>query len=79
MKKLFVAHAIHPKLIFPSIQQQSCNTQPFITCIVAGHTQSGKTVWVKTLLENAQKTINPPTPMATILFRYDENDGWDKV
>ena len=32
---------------------------PF-TCILAGFTQSGKTVWVKTLLENAQKTINPP-------------------
>jgi hypothetical protein len=32
---------------------------PF-TCIVAGCTQSGKTVWVKSLLENAQKTINPP-------------------
>ena len=32
---------------------------PF-TCIVAGCTQSGKTVWVKTLLENAQKTISPP-------------------
>ncbi len=31
---------------------------PF-TCIVAGCTQSGKTVWVKTLLENAQTTINP--------------------
>ena len=29
-------------------------------CIVAGCTQSGKTVWVKTLLENAQKTISPP-------------------
>jgi hypothetical protein len=28
-------------------------------CIVAGCTQSGKTVWVKTLLENAQKTISP--------------------
>jgi hypothetical protein len=27
---------------------------PF-TCIVAGCTQSGKTVWVKSLLENAQK------------------------
>ena len=26
----------------------------------AGCTQSGKTVWVKTLLENAQKTISPP-------------------
>ncbi len=32
---------------------------PF-TCIVAGCTQSGKTVWVKSLLENAQKTIGPP-------------------
>ena len=31
---------------------------PF-TCIVAGCTQSGKTVWVKSLLENAQKTISP--------------------
>jgi hypothetical protein len=29
---------------------------PF-TCIVAGCTQSGKTIWVKPLLENAQKTI----------------------
>jgi hypothetical protein len=32
---------------------------PF-TCIIAGCTQSGKTVWVKTLLENAQKIISPP-------------------
>ena len=32
---------------------------PF-TWIVAGCTQSGKTVWVKALLENAQKTISPP-------------------
>jgi hypothetical protein len=31
---------------------------PF-TYIVAGCTQSDKTVWVKTLLENAQKTISP--------------------
>ena len=30
-------------------------------CIVAGCTQSGKIVWVKTRLENAQKTKNPPT------------------
>ena len=30
---------------------------PF-TCIVAGCTQSGKTVWVKSLLENAQTTIS---------------------
>jgi hypothetical protein len=32
---------------------------PF-TCIIAGCIQSGKTVWVKTLLENAQKIISPP-------------------
>ena len=31
---------------------------PF-TCTVAGCTQSGKMVWVKTVLENAQKTISP--------------------
>ena len=31
---------------------------PF-TCIVAGCTQSSKTVWVKSLLENAQTTISP--------------------
>ena len=37
---------------------------PF-TCIVAGCTQSAKTVWVKTLLENAQKTISP-TPQRVI-------------
>jgi hypothetical protein len=28
--------------------------------LVAGCTQSGKTVWVKSLLEKAQKTIRPP-------------------
>ena len=32
---------------------------PF-TCIVAGGTQSGKTVLVKKLLENATTTISPP-------------------
>ena len=32
---------------------------PF-TCIIAGCTQSGKTVWVKTLLENAHKIISAP-------------------
>ena len=37
---------------------------PF-TCIVAGCTQSGKTVWVKSLWENAQKTISP-TPQRII-------------
>jgi hypothetical protein len=38
---------------------------PF-TCIVAGCTQSGKTVWVKSLLENAQTTISA-TPQRIIL------------
>jgi hypothetical protein len=38
--------------------------QPF-TCIVAGCTQSGKTVWVKYFLENAQTTISP-TPQRII-------------
>jgi hypothetical protein len=33
--------------------------QQMVTYIVAGCTQSGKTVWVKTLLDNAQKTISP--------------------
>jgi hypothetical protein len=33
---------------------------PF-TCIVAGCTQSGKTVWVKIPLENSQKTVSPPS------------------
>ena len=37
---------------------------PF-TCIVAGCTQSGKTLWVKSLLENAQTTISP-TPQRII-------------
>ncbi len=52
---------------------------PF-TCIVAGCTQSGKTVWVKTLLENAQETIIPPErtiwcygQMATHVCRDDRH------
>ena len=32
---------------------------PF-TCIVADCTQSGKTVWIKKLLQNAKTTICPP-------------------
>ena len=32
---------------------------PF-TIIVDGYTQSGKSVWVKKLLENAKTTISPP-------------------
>jgi hypothetical protein len=42
---------------------------PF-TCIVAGCTQSGKTVWVKSLLENAQKTISPP--LQRIIWCYGQ-------
>ena len=38
-----------------SINTATVLQHPF-TCIVAG---SGKPVWVKTLLENAQKSINP--------------------
>ena len=41
------------------VNGSSVMQHPF-TCIVAGCTQSGKTVWVKSLLENAQKTISPP-------------------
>ena len=33
--------------------------QPF-TCMVAGVTGSGKTVWVKSLLQQAQKVIHLP-------------------
>ena len=42
---------------------------PF-TCILAGCTQSCKTVWVKTLLENAQKTISPP--LQRIIWFYGQ-------
>ena len=42
---------------------------PF-TCIVAGCTQSGKSVLVKSLLENAQKTISPPPQR--IIWCYDQ-------
>ena len=44
--------------------------QHLFTCIVAGCTQSGKTVRVKTLLENAQKTINPP--LQHIIWCYSQ-------
>jgi hypothetical protein len=44
---------------------QFCNTH--LHAFVAGCTQSGKTVWVKTLLENAQKTIGLP-PQRIIWF-----------
>jgi GTPase SAR1 family protein len=42
---------------------------PF-TCIVAGCTQSGKTVLVKSLLNNAQKTISPP--LQRIIWCYGQ-------
>ena len=38
--------------------RSSVMQHPF-TCIVAACTQSGKTVWVKSLLENSQTTISP--------------------
>ena len=41
------------------VNGSSVMQHPF-TCIVAVCTQSGKTLWVKSLLENAQKTISPP-------------------
>ena len=43
----------------PLVNGSTAMQHPF-TCIVAGCTQSGKTVWVKTLLENTRTTINPP-------------------
>jgi hypothetical protein len=49
--------------------RSSVMQHPF-TCIVAGCTQSGKTVWVKTLLENSQKTISP-SPQR-IIWCYDQ-------
>ena len=40
------------------VNGSSVMQHPF-TCIVAWCTQSGETAWVKSLLENAQKTIIP--------------------
>ena len=48
-------NTVHETLAIGSTVMQ----HPF-TCIVAGCTQSGKTVWVKKLLENAKTTISPP-------------------
>jgi hypothetical protein len=42
---------------------------PF-TCIIARYTQSGKTVWVKTILDNAQKIIS--SPPKRIIWCYAE-------
>ena len=44
----------------PSFAIGSTVMQHPFTCIIAGCTQSGKTVWVKKLLENAKTTISPP-------------------
>ena len=44
----------------PSFAIGSTVMQHPFTCIIAGCTQSGKTVWVKKLLENAKTTITPP-------------------
>ena len=43
----------------PFVSTYAVLQHPF-TYIVAECTRSGKTVWVKTLLEDAQKTISPP-------------------
>ena len=48
------------RMITVSYMSRHAVLQNPYTCIVAGCTQSGKTVWVKTLLENAQKTKSPP-------------------
>ncbi len=42
--------------------------QHLFTCIVAGCTQSGKTVWVKTLLENAQRIHNSSSTYHLVLW-----------
>jgi GTPase SAR1 family protein len=59
---------------------------PF-TCIVAGCNQSGKTVWVKSLLENAHATLISPAPQRIIwcygqwqpFYFDDEDDAWNRV
>ena len=46
--------------------------QPLFTiplCIVAGCTQSSKTVWIKTLFENTQQTIKPPSQRIMWCYR----------
>ena len=49
----------HPRKAQSLALASTVMQHPF-TCIVAGCTQSGKTVWVKKLLENAKTTISPP-------------------
>jgi len=47
--------------------QQFRFVHPF-TCTVAGMTGSGKTVWVKSLLQQAQKVIHLPPEGCLVLF-----------
>jgi hypothetical protein len=47
---------------------------PF-TFFVAGCTQSGKTVWVKSLLENAQTTISPAPQRRAVASIYSWGGG----
>ena len=49
----------HPKKEQSLALGSTVRQHPF-TCIVADCTQSGKTVWVKKLLQNAKTTISPP-------------------
>ena len=65
-----------------SIHRETSHTQPTslvsgstvmqhpFTCMVAGCTQSGKTIWVKKLLENAKTTISPP--LERIIWCYGQ-------
>ena len=57
MHTLNIQGTVHSKPV--KIVTGSTVLQHPFTCIVAGCTQSGKIVWVKTLLENAQTTISP--------------------
>ena len=60
--------------------------QPF-TCMVAGMTGSGKTVWVKSLLQQAQRAINLPPEriiwcfiaVAARLSRIDGNNAKHRI
>ena len=59
----------HPTLMtFKMKEQDTCGAyqlqHPF-TCMVSGITGSGKTVWVKKLLENAEQAITP-TPQRIV-------------
>jgi hypothetical protein len=51
---------------------------PF-TCIVAGCTESGKTSWVKIILENAKTTINGSTHLQNVLSGAVDNVFWTEL